>query len=638
MPDSTNSTSGFSQLLAELKRRHVVRFALGYAAAAFVVLQLAEIVFPAFGFGEGGLRLLVVGIGLGFPPSLVLAWMYDLTTEGLKRTTEGNTHGPLFSRLAVSALLVATVGAAGAVGLYLDQAGVFDDVASGDEARPTPLRLATYDPDVPIRSIAVLPFADYSPDGDQAYFTAGLHDEVIAKLSGLSHLRVVSRTSVQRYAGTTLSIPEIGQDLDVDVVVEGSVTRSGTRTRVTLQVIHAPSEAHIETLQWDREDITDILAFQSEVAHEVVHRITPHDEAQFVRTASSVDPEAQDAFLRGRYEYERGTADGYRTAVELFGRALEEDPDFAPAMAGLAGARFLMGLEDTSDASADLVSRAHGEAMSALAMDSTSVEAIEVLTLIERNMPTAARSTPAIPAPTRPPVTVQLATFSDGMDSVVVDMSAFDTAWVSAMTSLGERIEERVRQRRAQDLGAVPTRSVVEARQRMLSGRYTEAARQLEVAVREDPDLSPAWEMLAGAHVAAGEPLDAVDVIDRWSRSGAAGAPGADQLQALHDSVATAGVRGYWAWELHRLEERRANGGRVSAVDLAAARAALGDTEGAFAALHEALEAGDPALLGLRANPLWDDLRSDPRFVEIARRAQELRLGARRPPRTSGQR
>ena len=107
--NDSQPNSGFGQFVAEMRRRHVVRFAFGYAAAAFVILQLAEIVFPAFGIGEGGLRLLVVATGLGFPPSLVLAWMYDLTSDGIQRT-DGVVTSPLLPRLAMGALLIATIG------------------------------------------------------------------------------------------------------------------------------------------------------------------------------------------------------------------------------------------------------------------------------------------------------------------------------------------------------------------------------------------------------------------------------------------------------------------------------------------------------------------------------------------------
>ena len=270
MPDS-NHTSGFGQFVAEMRRRHVVRFAFGYLAAAFVILQLAEIVFPAFGLGEGALRLLVVVTGLGFPPALVLAWVYDITTEGIKRTAAGDDASPVLPKLALGGLLIATLGVTGALGAYLADQGVFDEVETVDGIEPLPVRAAAFVPGTPIRSIAVLPLDDFSPSGDQAYFAAGMHEEIIAKLGLLDGLRVVSRRTVMRYTGTTLTMAQIGSELDVDVIVEGSVNRTENQTRVTLRIVHAASESDIETLQWDEAVIDDVLEFQTEVAHMLVH-------------------------------------------------------------------------------------------------------------------------------------------------------------------------------------------------------------------------------------------------------------------------------------------------------------------------------------------------------------------------------
>ena len=627
-----DDTSGFSQFLAEMRRRHVVRFALGYAAAAFVILQLAEIVFPAFGIGEGGLRVLVVVTALGFPPSLVLAWVYDLTTEGVKRTAGGETKGPVLPRVALLALLVATVGVTGALGAYLAQQGVFDPVAAGPASRSLPLEAVSYEPGTPIQSLAVLPLDDFSPGGDQAYFAAGMHEELIAKLSMLEGVRVVSRTSVMQYAGTTLAMPQIGRELNVDVVVEGSVTRTAERTRVTLQIIHAPSDSHIETLQWDREEVQDVLAFHTEVAHGVVHEIdTSHEETLFASMAANVEPAAQDAYFKGKYEYERGTPDGNEMALEYFKEAVEQDPDFAPAMAGLAGARFLIGIEDP-DMVEEEISMAHDEARAALALDSTSVEALEVLAFIERSMPRIRGEEPVIPAPASAPKTVHVMTMSGGADSIVLDMSAFDTAWVSATTTLGERIEEQVRRRTAtleRDGGG---RGALEARQFMSSGRYAEASRLLEGIVEDNPEMDQAWDMLARSRVASGDAEAAADVVAKWHESDDPRAPDENSVARLEDAVRSEGARGYWAWTLDRATAADAEGRPVPRMEFASAHAALGNVDEALRFLFQALERSEPGIMAVRSDPVWDDVRSDPRFRQFAREAQSLRFSPTRRP------
>ena len=321
---SQTHDSQWSHFVAEVRRRRVVRFAVAYGAVAFVVLQIAEIVFPAFGIDEGGLRWLVIVTSLAFPPALVLAWIYDLTREGIRRT-EGEPAGPFLHRLALAALLVATTAATGGLGVYLARQDLAEPITVAPG--PTSTRLAEYDPDARIRSIAVLPLDDHSEDDGQAYFTASMHEELIAKLSMLDEIRVVSRTTVMRYDDTDLDMPSIGRELDVDVIIEGSVARTAERTRVTLQLIHAASDSHIETLQWDREEIDDVLAFQTEIAREVVREVAGDYDAEVITTtASNIEPEVQDAYFRGRYEYERDTPEGYRRAFDLFEEAVSEDP------------------------------------------------------------------------------------------------------------------------------------------------------------------------------------------------------------------------------------------------------------------------------------------------------------------------
>ena len=370
-----------ADLFAEMRRRRVVRFALGYCAAAFVLLQLGEIVLPAFGLGDTGLRILVVLVVLGFPPGVALAWIFELTREGIRRTRGGPGQGML-PRVV---FLVFTIGIAGGLAGWLSAMGAF---APGQPAEVVALEV--YDPSEPVTSIAVLPLDDFSPDGGQTYFASALQEELAAQLSQLEWLRVASRTSVVQYEGTTKSAPVIGRELGVDALVEGSVTRSGDQVRITLQIIHAASDSHIRTLQFDRE-VTDVLALQSEVAMELAAEVPgqqdePAGLTQVAQVAGSSNPDAQDAYLRGRYEYGHGTLEGYRRAVGYFEEAFQNDSSFASALAGLAGARFLADIEDGA-LDAEEVEKAGDEAIRALALDSTSAEAREVLQFFERNLP-----------------------------------------------------------------------------------------------------------------------------------------------------------------------------------------------------------------------------------------------------------
>lgn len=632
----TESTSGFGQFWAEMRRRHVVRFALGYAGAVFVLLQLAESVFPAFGIGEGGVRLLVIVGTLGFIPAIVLAWLYDITRDGVRRTEAGGEQAARMQPLAIGGLLIVTVAITGGLGMWLESQGTFDRaVADLDASSPgdAPVELVAYDPNAPIRSVAVLPLRDNSSGGDQAYFVAGMHEELITKLSMLDDVRVVSRTSVMQYEGTTTSIARIGQELDADVVIEGSVVRQGDdRTRVTLRLMHAASDSEITTLQWDREEVSDVLGFQDEVAHDLVMAIS----SQYENTGTpvqvaSIAPEAQDAYFRGRYEADRGTLEGYRAAIGLFEDAVAFDPDFAEAMAGMAGARFIIGLADEEISESELT-RAHEEALTAVRLDSSSAEAQEVLALIEGSLPTLVQRDVVIEAP-EAPSTVHVMAFDDMGESIEVDLSAFDTAWVATVTSMGERIQERVTDWRSRRDGRPAGGSLAfQARQHLSGGRWGQASELLEAAIEESPEMAPAWEMLIRSRIAMGDNDAARSAAQAWHDSGAPGAPTAAEVANLTLAMEIEGSDGYWVWTAGRLAQMEAEGRPVPRMEHATAHAALGNADEAFDYLIEALKNGEPTVMSIRSDPAWDDLRGDPRYQEIGRRAQEMvRTMPRRP-------
>ena len=623
----------FADLVAEMRRRRVVRFALGYCAVAFVLLQLGEIVLPAFGLGELGLRVLVIVVVLGFPPGVALAWVYELTRDGIRRTPDSRVQG-ILPRLA---FFVLTIGIAGSLAGWLSARGAF---APGREREV--IALEVYDPTRPIASIAVLPLDDFSPDASQAYFVAGLQEELTASLSELDWLRVASRTSVMQYQGTTTSAPAIGRELGVDALVEGSVTRSGDQVRITLQLIHAASDSHIQAFRFDRE-MTDVLALQSEVAMAVVADIPGPDdlevevaqlgagipgqgeqEAGVARLAASVaggDPEAQDAYLRGRYQYGLGTPDGYRRAVEYFQEALSSDSGFAAALAGLAGARFLA---DSEDGFVDVaeVGQASEEAARAVALDPGSAEAREVLQFLERNLPLEIPApNTAIPAPPLP-----------GPDSPGVPLAELDTAWAMATTEIGRGLEDAVSRRILQTARTDAGRQIFVARRLAGDGRIDSAIEVLETLLIDHPNASPAWETLARMHASVGDVAAAVATMRRWSTYGWPDAPGAEAVDQLERAVAGGGTAGYWSWQLDRLHAFRAEGRPVRPTSFAEASLWAGDREGALEQLREALETEDSRLMMLRTDPAWDPLRSDPAFREIAREARSRFAASGRLP------
>ena len=191
-----------------------------------------------------------------------------------------------------------------------------------------------------VRSVAVLPLANFSGDPAQEYFVDGMTDELITDLAKIGSLRVISRTSVMRYKGTSKSLPEIARELNVDGIVEGSVTRSGQRVRITAQLLYGPTDKHLWAETYER-DLGDVLGLQSEVAQAIAQQVraqlTPQQQARF-RAARPVNPEAYDAYLRGRYYLSNmfTMAQPLNMARNYFEEAVRKDPGFAPAYSGLA--------------------------------------------------------------------------------------------------------------------------------------------------------------------------------------------------------------------------------------------------------------------------------------------------------------
>jgi TolB-like protein/DNA-binding winged helix-turn-helix (wHTH) protein/Flp pilus assembly protein TadD len=229
-----------------------------------------------------------------------------------------------------------------------------------------------------IRSLAVLPLENLSGDPSQDYFSDGMTDELITELGQISQLRVISRTSVMTYKGARRSLPEIARDLNVDAVVEGTVLRSGDRVRITAQLIQAPADKHLWAQSYEG-DVRETLALQRQVARAIAEEIrielTPH-ERDVLKSVKSVNAEAYEAYLKGRYFWNKRTGDGLRKAVDYFQQAIEKDPNYAPAYTGLADSFALLGdWEYGVMAPTEAYPQAKAAATKALELDSNLGEA-----------------------------------------------------------------------------------------------------------------------------------------------------------------------------------------------------------------------------------------------------------------------
>jgi len=323
-------------LFAELKRRNVIRVAIAYVAGSWLLIQVAETIFPLFGFSDAAARLIVMVLAVGFVPVLVFAWAFQLTPQGLKFDSEvaqAESIAPQTGKLLDRVIMITL---ALAVGYFAFDKFVLDpveDVEIAQEAEERGRSKALIE-SYGNKSIVVLPFVNMSPDPDQAYFADGISEELLNLLAKIPELRVISRSSAFSFRGDDINVRDVAEQLDVSHVLEGSVRKMGNQIRITAQLIEARTDTHLWSETYDRE-LDNIFAIQDEIALTVVGELEVRllDE---VPTSRTTDPDAYTLFLHARNLLNTAEVSGVQLAESLLKQALEIDPDYAPAWSRLA--------------------------------------------------------------------------------------------------------------------------------------------------------------------------------------------------------------------------------------------------------------------------------------------------------------
>ena len=377
-------------LLDELKRRNVIRVAIAYAAVSWLVLQAGALVFDALELSNAVLRSLMALLALGFIPTLVFAWAYELTPEGIKRESEVDRSESV-TRLTGRKLDYIVIGVLAAVValLLVDKfilqprkeapgpaaSAVVEAAPQAGKAAADAVGTATPDvakpaaPQAP--SIAVLPFVDMSQGRDQEYFSDGLSEELLNVLAKLPELRVIARTSSFSFKGKDVDVATIAKALDVAHVLEGSVRKSGNTLRITAQLIRAADSSHLWSETYDRE-MDDIFKVQDEIAQAVVSALklklltaSPLGVAGH-RTANI---EAYNQYLLGKQSFNRVNLKGWKASEAAYRKALELDPGYAAAWAGLSQTQTLISdFLDTAEETAEAKRQALASAEQAIAL------------------------------------------------------------------------------------------------------------------------------------------------------------------------------------------------------------------------------------------------------------------------------
>jgi len=456
-----------------------------------------------------------------------------------------------------------------------------------------------------LHSLAVIPLENLSGDASQEYFADGMTDQLIASLGQISALRVISRTSVMGYKGTRKPLPQIARELNVDAVIEGSIVRSGGRVRITAQLIDAAADKHLWAQSYDG-DLRDTLALQSRVAREIADEIRvnvrPTELAALRRNARAVNPDAYEAYLKGRYFWNKRTADGLSKARLYFDEAVAKAPDYAPAYSGLADTYALLGDWQYGVMTAkEALPAAKAAAIKALALDNTLGEAHTslgfVLSGFDWDWPSADKE------------------FRQAIDLNPGYATAHHWyAWhLSLMGRHTEAIAEMTRARALDPLSLIINADLAEIL--LIAHSYDESVRQSRKTIDIDPAFAFAHNQLAEAYLqqhlrdqAIGEFQKAVQL------SGGSAICTANLARAY-----AASDRRSDAEQLLASLKQRSNAIYSNAAEIAMVYAALDDRAQAMAWLQKGFD--DRFNPGVLLRPGFDSLRDDARFRAMVSKA-----------------
>jgi TolB-like protein/Flp pilus assembly protein TadD len=511
---------------------------------------------------------------------------------------EGGTAGtpPLQRRLALGAGVIV---AALALLIALNLAGLRERLLRAVGER-SPMSLPK------IESIAVLPLENLSRDPEQEYFADGMTEELTTNLGQIEALRVISRTSVMRFKGVRPAggLPEIARQLKVDAVVEGSVLRSGDRVRITAQLIDARTDRHLWAQSYEL-DLRDVLGLQGEVAqaiaNEIKIKVTPEEQARLAR-AGPVNPEAHEAYLKGRYYFDKMTQEGLTKGIEYFRAAIAKDPAYALAYSGLADCYALLGGIYSLRPPKEAFPGAEAAALKALEIDEAAAEPHTSLAMVrfwyDWNWSGAERE------------------FKRAIE--VDPRYASAHQWYAWLLAADGRLEEALAEtRHAQALDPLSLPVETSAIYIFyLAREYDQAVEECQTALDLDPNFARAHANCGLAYEAKGMYREAVTEFEK-----AVTISGTQATYAglLGHALAVSGEKGKALKILDGLRERSKQT-YVPAYDMAVIYVGLGEKDQAFGWLQNAYEERSSWLPMVAVNPLFDGLRSDPRFQDLLRR------------------
>jgi TolB-like protein/Tfp pilus assembly protein PilF len=588
-----------TNFFVELKRRNVYKVAVAYAVIAWLLIQVATQVFPFFEIPNWAVRLVVLVSIAGFPVALVFSWAFEITPEGIVRETDvepGKSITHHTGKKVVAITIVLAIVASGLLAFRLFGPKL---VVPRHDASPARTEVATA---IPKKSIAVLPFDNLSEDKSNAYFAEGVQDEILTRLAKVADLKVISRTSTQHLKSVPDDLPQIAKQLGVAHVLEGSVQKANDQIRVNVQLINALTDTHLWAETFDRK-LTDIFAVESEIAKTITDTLQAKlsgSEQHAIAARPTENTEAHQLYLKGRFFWNKRTANDLKKSIEYFEQAIAADPNYALAYAGIADAYvWLPGY--TAGTPQDCYPKAKAAATKALQLDDTLAEAHTTLALAiwlyDFDAYQAIRE------------------FQRAIELNPNYAIAHQQYGNNTLSALGRFDDAIVEGKRAVELD--PLSLVINTdmgSDYYYARRYDEAIAQLHKTLEMDPGFYI-------AHLVLGQILDAKGVGD-------AAIVECEKARALNDDPSVLGVlaRSHGLSgnkieaekildHLKKLSKER----YVSAYSFALVYLGLGDKEQALRWLEQSYQDRAGSDIGfIRVDPLLDPLRGDPRFEALA--------------------
>jgi len=540
-------------------------------------------------------RLVVLAIVTGFPIALVVAWAFELTPEGLKRTEVADAMPPAsIGRKRYAWIYIVVIGTLISAALFF--IGRFTVQNKTTTAAPN---------DIPSKSIAVLPFDSLSEDKSNAYFAEGVQDEILTRLAKVADLKVISRTSTQRFKSAPSDLRDIAKQLGVMNILEGSVQKANDKVRVNVQLINAMNDAHLWAEIYDRK-LTDIFATESDIAKTIAETLQAKltgSEKTAMSKKPTANPEAYELYLKGRFFWNKRTAADLRKGIDYFNQAISKDPSYALAYAGLADSYVILSVFGAASPQ-DSIPQARAAAKKALELDDTLAE--------------AHASSGRIAGPFDFEFERSIAEFERAIQ--LNPNYAMAHHWLSwgPLTALGRFDRAIAEGKRAVELDPLSliNNADLGGNVYLNSRRYDEAIAQLRKTIEIDPRFYIAHYYLGQAFQLKGQLTEAIAEYQKAVELD----DDPEALAYLGQAYARVGQRDEAQKILARLTED-SKSRYVSGYSMALMFMGLGDKEQAIDALERAYREGaGNDLFTIRVDPMLDDLRGQPRFEVLAER------------------